>query len=632
MAKKYFGEEYPIGKVIKINNEHSFKVTGIIKETPTNSSFRFDMCIPFEYIKKFGHNLSRYGWNSYFVYVELTEGTDYKKVNEKIKDYLIRKKAEVDEGEKVDLFLFPLKNVHLYSWSGGKGDIQYIFIFSAIAVFILLIACINFMNLSTARSAKRSREIAIRKTVGADRNNLIRQFIGESMILTVFAFGVSLILVHILLPFFNDISEKKLIIDYTDIKMWFGFIIIIFTVGLLAGSYPAFYLSSFNPVKAMKSGSHKGKGNFYFRRILVVFQFALSVFLIISTIVIYKQLSYVQNKELGMDTEDIMLIVLRGDSKEKFTVFKTELQQNPNITNITRASHLPFMIGSNGGGFEWEGKNPEDDVLIGFGYTGTDYIETLNMKLSSGRYYKQNIQTDSAAIVINQKAAKIFDMKEPVGQWLKSGDDKYKIIGMVEDFHFLPMQYSIDPLILFYNPEICRYMYIKIASANKEQTIEYVQKTWGEINTGYPFKYEFLDDVYKDYYTDEARLTKIIGYFALLAIFISCLGLFGLAAFMAEQRTKEIGIRKVLGASVSGVISLVAKDFMKWVIIANIIAYPFAWLAMDHWLNGYVYHTKLSADIFFYAFILSVAIAVITISYQSIKSAIRNPVTSIKYE
>ncbi|MBL7104961.1 MAG: ABC transporter permease [Bacteroidales bacterium] len=633
MAEKIFDDEDAIGKVIKYNDEHSFKVTGIIKETPENSSFRFDICIPFEYIENFGFTVDKYGWNSYYVYVELSEGSDYKQLNEKIKDFIIRKKDDKEDESEVDLFLFPLTKIHLHSYSDSRGDIQYIYIFSAIAIFILVIACINFMNLSTARSAKRSREISIRKTVGANRNNLINQFLGESMIISFMAMILAIFLVVILLPYFNELLEKNLKFDFTDLKLWSVLIVITFIVGLFAGSYPAFYLSAFNPIKTLRNGISKGKGNFYFRRILVVFQFTLSVGLIISTIVVNRQLSYLQNNKLGMNLNNVLYFSMRGESKEKYDVIKNELLKNPNIKSITRANSIPFYIGSNSGGFDWEGRDTEDDILIGFGFTDADYIKTLGMKLADGRYYSQSIQSDTASIVINEKAAKAFNIENPVGKWIKWGDDyKFKIIGVVKDFHHLPMQYDIDPLVLIYSPERCRLMFVKTSGGNQVEINDQIQATWESVFPNFPFEPQNLKDIYEKTYTDESRLIRIIGYFSILAILISCLGLFALAAYMTEQRTKEIGIRKVLGASVSGVISLVSKEFLKWVVIANIIAFPLAWLAMDNWLNGYVYHTKLSPEIFIYAFILSVAIALITVSYQSIKSAIRNPVNSIKYE
>jgi predicted permease len=639
MAKKIFDNEDPIGKVIKYNNEHSFKVTGVIEETPENSSFRFDICIPFEYIENFGYHLNEYGWNSFYVYVELESGVDYKQLNNKIQKYLENKTRDQNaaEGETydsdIDLFLFPLSKIHLYSYSDSRGAIQYIYIFSAIAIFILLIACINFMNLATARSAKRSREISIRKTVGANRGQLIKQFLGEAMIISFLSMLLALFLVWQLLPFFNEITSKNIVFDFSDFNFWLVLILITLFVGVVAGSYPAFYLSKFNPVKTLKGGINKGKGNFYFRRILVVFQFTLSVGLIISAIVVNRQLSYLQSNSLGMDLNNVILFSMRGESSEKYDVFRNELMQNPNITDVTRANSIPFYIGSNSGSFDWEGRDGEDDILIGFTFTDVDYINTLDMKLLDGRYFDSSIQTDTAAIVINEKAAKALNMDSPLGKWISWGDEnRYRIIGVVSDFHHLPMQYEIDPLILLYLPERCNLMFVKTKDGNQENIQSQIRESWNNTFPKYPYEPTMLDDIYNKAYTDETNLIKIIGYFSILAIFISCLGLFSLAAYMAEQRTKEIGIRKVLGASTPGIVSLLSKEFLKWVIIANVIAWPITWFVLSDWLNTYVYHTRLSPDIFIYALLLSLIIAMITVAFQAIKSAIKKPVDAIKWE
>ncbi len=639
MTEKIFDKEDPIGKIIKYNEDHSFKVTGIIKETPENSSFRFDICIPFEYIKNFGFTLDRYGWNTYYVYTELGKGIDYQQVNTKIKKYLENKSRDLIESEgdeydsDIDLFLFPLEKIHLHSYSDSRGAIQYIYIFSAIAVFILLIACINFMNLSTARSAKRSREITIRKTVGASRNNLIFQFLGEAMIISFIAMLLALFLVWLFLPYFNHLTEKNIVFGFSDFIFWLILIAITLFVGLVAGSYPAFYLSSFNPIKTLKGGINRGKGNFYFRRILVVFQFTLSVGLIISAIVVNRQLSYLQNNKLGMDLSNVMSFSLRGESKEKYEVFKNKLLENPNIQNITRANSIPFYIGSNSGGFDWEGRETEDDILIGFGITDVDYIKTLDMTLIEGRYYNKNIQSDTAAIVINEKAVKVLNMDNPVGKWISWGDEsRFKIIGVVKDFHHLPMQYEIDPLVLLYMPERCPLMFVKTIDGNQEELQDQIKASWETIFPNFPYEPRRLKDIYDKAYTDETTLIKIIGYFSILAIFISCLGLFALASYMAEQRTKEIGIRKVFGATNTGIVSLVSEEFLKWVLIANVFAWPIAWFVMHDWLNTYVYHTKLSPDIFLFALLLSLIIALLTVTIQAIKSAIKNPLKAIKWE
>lgn len=638
MANKLFEDEDPIGKLVTFNNDMKFKVSGIIKETPKNSSFRFDICFPFKNMEDMGQNLDRYGWNSHYVYVELNENVNYVDVNQKINKFLENKTreqviaggAESYESD-IDLFLFPLKKMHLYSYRENRGDIQFIYIFSAIAIFIMLIACINFMNLATARSAKRAKEISIRKSIGADRTNLINQFLGESLLISFCAMILAIVLVYLLLPWFNILVEKELIFDLTNTSFWLLLIGTMIAIGIIAGSYPAFYLSAFNPVKAMQNGINKGKGNFYFRRALVVFQFFLSVALIISTIVVKRQLNYLYNNKLGMDLNEVSLFSLRGNAFDKYEVLKNDFLSNPNVLNVSRANSIPFYIGSNSGGIEWEGKDTEDDIIVGFTFADEDYIETMGMQMADGRFFSKDIQSDTSAVVINETAAKAFGLDEAVGKWLTwGGDDKYHIIGVVKDFHHLPMQMGIDPLTMYYAPERCRQMLVK--TSNFAQIKGELQSTWEANVQGFPYEPRLLKEIYESVYTDEAKLIQIIGYFAILAIFISCLGLFALSTYMAEQRTKEIGIRKILGAKTSGIVSLISREFVKWVIIANVLAWPLAWYAMKNWLNGYVYHTKISVDIFGITLLISLAIALITITYQSISTAIKKPVDAIKYE
>ncbi|MCD4731534.1 MAG: ABC transporter permease, partial [Bacteroidales bacterium] len=640
MANKLFEDEDPMGKLVTFNNDLKFKVTGIIKETPKNSSFRFDICFPFKNIEEMGQTIDRYGWNSYYVYIELNENINYLDVNQKINKFLENKSRDQslangddDYDSDIDLFLFPLKKIHLYSYRESRGAIQFIYIFSAIAIFIILIACINFMNLATARSAKRAKEISIRKSVGADRQNLIRQFLGESLLISFCAMILAIILVYLLLPWFNILVEKELTFDLTDISLVLSLVGITVTIGILAGSYPAFYLSAFNPVKAMRNGINKGKGNFYFRRALVVFQFVLSIALIISTIVVKRQLNYLYNNKLGMDLNEVSLFTLRGNAFEKYDVLKNDLRNNPNVLNVTRANSIPFYIGSNSGGISWEGKDTEDDIIVGFAFADEDYIETMGMQMADGRFFSKDIQSDTSAVVINKTAAKAFSLESPVGKWLSWGDDdRYHIIGVINDFHHLPMQQGIDPLTMYYAPDRCRQMFVKTRTGNYAQVKEELQSTWEANAQGFPYEPKLLKEIYENIYTDEAKLIQIIGYFAILAIFISCLGLFALSTYMAEQRTKEIGIRKILGASTSGIVSLISREFVKWVIIANVIAWPVAWFAMKNWLDGYVYHTKISVDIFGITLLISMSIALITITYQSISTAIKKPVNAIKYE
>jgi putative ABC transport system permease protein len=638
-ARKYFGEEYPVGKMLKINSEHSFKVTGVIKETPTNSTFRFEICIPFEFIKKFGFTVDNYGWNTYFSYVELAPGTDYLKVNEKIKDFLMVKSADPDQmandspNSRIDLFLFPLNDIYLYSVRGKGGNITYVYIFSLIAIFILIIACINFMNLSTARAARRSREIGLRKVAGATRKQIITQFIGESMLITVLAFIAAMLLVYLFLPGFNTLADKTLSLDWSNIGLTGGLIAIIFFVGILAGSYPAFYLSSLQPAAVLKNGSFKGKGSYNFRRILVVFQFTLSISMIICTIVVYRQLAYIDRKDLGMVRENVVFAEMRGKTAESFEELKNIFLQNPSVLSVTRASGLPFDIGSNSGGFDWEGKETKDEILIGFGAADKDYVRTIGMEMAAGRFFEEGYATDtSTAIVINETAARVMGMDDPLGKRITWDTSRYNIIGVIKDFHFLPLTEEISPLVFLDKPSYCNTVFVKINGENMNQALDYMQDAWQKINPGFPFEFQFLDAFYDELYIEEDRLGKIFKYFSILTILISCLGLFGLAAFMAEQRTKEIGIRKVMGAGVSQILSTISGSFLKWVVIANLIAWPITYYAMSRWLEDYAYHARLSPWIFILAAIISLFIALLTVSFQTIRAASRNPVNALKYE
>ncbi len=638
-AEKYFGKEDPIGKVVRINNEYPFKVTGIIRETPANSTFRFDICVPFEFMKNFDKTVNNYGWNSYFTYVELAPGADYKKVNQKIKDFMMRIRAEEykNSGETsisiVDLFLFPLKDIHLYSMQGKGGDIIYVYLFSAIAVLILVIACINFMNLSTARAARRSREIGLRKVSGAGRKQIIIQFIGESMLITLIAFIVAILLVYLFLPGFNELAGKTLSLRWSNLGFTIGLACIVIFVGILAGSYPAFYLSSLQPISVLKNLPFKGRGSFNFRRVLVVFQFTLSVAMIICTIIVYRQLAYVDRKDLGMERENVIYTELRGKTEGSYQALKNAFLQNPSIISVTRSSHLPFEIGSNSAGFDWEGREGTDKILIGFAAADVDYINTIGMKMASGRFFEEGYATDtSSAIVLNETAMGVMGLKDPVGKWVSWDTTRYKVIGIVKDFHFLPLSEKISPLAILDIHSYCNMVFVKVSGDNTDRTIEYMQNVWDKTNPGFPFEYKFLDASYDELYTSVDKLGKIFKYFSFLTIMISCLGLFGLAAFMAEQRTKEIGIRKVMGAGISQILVTLSGSFLKWVIIANVIAWPVAYYAMSRWLEGYAYHAFLAPWIFILAGIISLFIALLTVSFQTLRAASRNPVDALKYE
>ncbi len=632
-AEKYFGDEDPMGKVLKLNNELSLRVNGIIENPPENSSFDKEIFIPFQHLKDLGWTIDRYGWNTFYIYVQLPENVDYAQVNDKIKDYF--KKIRDDDELQVELFLFPLKNERLYSFTGAPAQITNIYIFSIIAIFILLIACINFMNLATARASKRGREIGLRKVVGAQQRQLIFQFISESVVMALLALVISIILTTLFLPTFNDLTEKTLTFNLLNPYTIITLLGIALLTGLVAGSYPAFYMATLNPLKTIRKSTSGVSGNPWFRRSLVVFQFVLSIGLIISTIVIYKQITYIQDKNLGMNKENVIYARVRGDMPENFYDFKNKILQDPNVIDASRSSHIPFYVGSNSGGLGWLGKDTDDDVLIGFERADWDYLETMQMELVEGRFFEQGYSTDSTAVVVNESAIKTMGMKDPIGKWISFGDDeadRYTIIGVLKDFHFLPFNHEIEPLSVFFQPQESQFMLIKVNGQKTEEAIAHIEKTWNNFLPAFPFEYRFLDDYYGKIYSDEASLARLIKYFAILAIIISCLGLFGLASFTAAQRTKEIGIRKVLGSSIGKIIILQQREFIWLVVVANVISWPVSWYFMNNWLDSYVYKINLSFIFFFIAGGLSLAITFLTVFFLAYRAALKNPVDAIKYE
>lgn len=631
-AERFFGNEDPVGKVIKLNNEISFKVNGIIEDPPENSSFTSELYLPFEHLSDIGLPLDRYGWNSYYIYAQINGNANVKAINEKIRHYF--KQVRNDETLTTELFLFPLKKERLWAFDGDPALITNIYIFSVIAVFILLIACINFMNLATARASKRGREIGLRKVVGARRKQLIYQFMSESILMALIALVFALALVHLFLPIFNELTATELSLNIFSPLIALVLLGIAVLTGIIAGSYPAFYLSSLKPLITLRKSTSSDNGNPWFRRSLVIFQFVLSIALIISTMVIYKQMSYINNKDLGMNKENVIYARLRGDLSEKFYDFKAKLVQNPGVLSATRSSHLPFYVGSNSGGLIWEGKDNDDDVLIGFERSDYDYLETMQMELAEGRFFEKGYSSDTAAVVVNESAVRTMGMGNPVGKWIgfENNRGRYKIIGVVKDFNFLPLNREIEPLSIYWSETSYSYMLLKLDGTKTAETIDYVESLWDQYLPAFPFEYNFLDEYYGRLYTNVTRLSKLISYFAILAILISCLGLFGLASFTAQQKTKEIGIRKVLGSSITKILALQQKEFFWLVLAANIISWPLAWYFMKDWLDTFAFKIELSPLFFMSAGVLSIAITFITVFILSYRAAIKNPVDAIKCE
>ena len=628
MAKKYFGDKDPIGEVLTMDQENQVKVTGIIKDVPDNSSIRFDFLIPYSYLDAIGYDTKKWdSWNCQ-TYVLLNENATAQQVVQKIQGY----PKTFHPDEEAYFRLQSLKHIRMYTLSGAMGSVKYVYILSAIALFILVIACINFMNLATARSTKRAREVGLRKVVGAKRAQIIRQFYGESLVMTIIALGFALALAEALLPFFNKVSGKNLDLDFSgNFAIYLALIGIALFTGIISGSYPAIYLSSFLPTRVLKSSFRSRSGSSTFRRILVVFQFSLSIMLIISTAIVYSQLKYIQNKDLGFDKENLVYISM--DDKRivrNFDAIKNEMLQNPSIMKITRTFQIPSFNRFSSDA-TWEGKDPSQAINFNISIVDPDYLDTMKLELVEGKDFSWNLSTDTSNYILNEEAVNQMGIDSPVGKWMNTWE-KGEIIGVVKNYHYMPFTYEIEPLILRYNPSLYRYAMVRISGVNVPQTIGFLEKLWGRFAPEYPFEYHFLNEDYDLIYQNERRMSEIFKYFTLLAIFISCLGLFGLASFMAEQRTKEIGIRKVLGATVSGITILLSKEFTKWVLTANVIAWPIAYFAMSKWLKGFAYRADISLLTFVLAGMLALFIAVLTVGYQAIRAAVADPMDALRYE
>jgi putative ABC transport system permease protein len=636
MASKYFGDQDPLGNTIRIDNQYDFSVTGVLKTIPHNSNLQFDFIIPFVFGRELGYTVDIWGNSRFLTFVMLAKNNSAPEVIQRISDYL-KDKPTLEENAKLNLQ--PLTAIHLYSNFEFErfetGDIKYVTIFTVVAIFILVIASINFMNLATARSGKRAREIGLRKVVGAKRSNIIRQFLGEAVLLSFVAFVFSIVLIEFFLPIFNEFSGKQLSLDLNGHTYYISiFVCFVIITGLLSGSYPALFLSSFKPVTVLKGSSIAATGNTSFRKVLVVIQFALSIILITGTVVIYNQLDFMRNKKLGFNKEQLLLIRMRGDLRDNFESLKDELLKNPNIVNATATSNPPTSGYSfSNSRWNWEGKNPEDEILMRANFVDYGYFETFGMKMVQGRSYSKDFATDtSEAIIVNETAVKVMGMKSPLGKHLGAKDYYPKIIGVVKDFNFRSLHSPIEPLILILAPNYCQVMCIRINSHNLPEMIGYIRNLWRKFVPDHPFEYRFLDESLNNLYQAEQRIGKIIDFFTFLAIFIACLGLFGLVSFMAEQRTKEIGIRKVLGSSIPGIVSLLSKEFLKWVLIANFIAWPIAYLVMNRWLENFAYRIDIGIWTFVLAGVLALFIALLTVSTQAIRAALANPVESLRYE
>jgi predicted permease len=642
MATKYFGQENAIGKSLRKNNGDNVTVTGILANIPSNSHLQFDFILPTSAIAQSDNDLRTSTWMNfnYYAYIQLDKNfkattSAVENLNRQINKIY---KEHVDQAKlKVEFALQPLTRIHLHSNYQvdvtGHGNVQYVNIFFVVALFILAVACINFMNLATARSARRAKEVGLRKVVGADRKQLIGQFLGESVLISFLSLVIAIVTVWLLLPAFNDLAGKDLSIYLFDGKLLVTLISIALITGLISGSYPALFLSRFRPVQVLKGNMRKMGTNLVFRNGLVVVQFVVSIVLLAGTAVVYKQLTFIKNMNLGFDKSNMLYLPMTGEMWGKQQALKTELKSNPLTANYTIINDIPTNLTSGSVDVDWEGKDPKSQIVFPTLFVDENFVSAFQMQMLAGRSFSTGFKADSNNYILNEKAVKVMgmDVATAVGKPLRLWESKGTIIGVVKDFNYKPIQNPIEPLIIGLN-RWGGFAVVRTQPGKTEATIKALGKISSSLNPAYPFSYGFLDQDLANLYKGEERMGQLFNLFAILAIFISCMGLYGLSAFMAEQRTKEIGVRKVLGASVFNVVYLLSTGFAGLIIIAVVIAVPLAWFAINSWLKSFAYRINADWTVFLAACVAVLIIALVTVSYESIKAAIASPVRSLRTE
>lgn len=645
-AKAFFGELDPIGKPMTIDNEVNATVTGIYEDLPLDTHFG-----ELSFVASWELYVSAYDWvnrerenphwdnNSYLLYAQMAENAKIEQLNEKISAIKYDHLNEAQKATKAQVFLHPMQDWHLRStWQGGVkkgGFIQYIWLFGMIGVFVLLLACINFMNLSTAQSERRAKEVGVRKSVGSPRIQLVNQFLSESFLVVIISFLLAGALVMLGLPSFNQLADKQLVFPYEIPFFWLISLLFIIGTGLLAGSYPALYLSSFRPINVLKGTFKASTSATLFRRTLVVVQFTVSITLIICTIMVEKQVQHSKNRPIGYDSEGLIMIgVNTPDYEDKYDLFREELKKQRAITEMTVSSSPLTAVWNGQDGFHWEGKAIDFNSDFAVFWVDHDYGKTVDWKLAAGRDFSQDFSTDSTAFIINEAAVAYMNLKDPIGKTIRWGKSEHKIIGVVKDLLMESPFATVKQAIYMIDKGVnINWMTLKLnPTENVSNSLAIVEEVFTTHAPAVPFEFKFADQEYARKFTAEERIRKLSGIFALLAIFISCLGLFGLAAFMAAQRTKEIGIRKVLGATVLNLWQLLSKDFILLVLISCLIAIPLAYWGVQHWLVNYDYRTEISWWVFAAASFLALILTLLTVSFQTIKASLMNPVESLRSE
>jgi len=639
MARKYFGSEDPIGKVIRKDNSSNVVVTGVLANIPSNSHLQFDFIIPMSAVEHDPQYILGL-WTNFIFY-------DYIRLDEHfratpaaiagLERQMLGIFGQHNKEIKIDLRLQPLTRIHLHSNLQfdlpGNGNIQYVNIFFVVAIFILIVACINFMNLSTARSARRAKEVGLRKVIGAVRRQLVVQFLGESLLISFFSLLVALVLVGLALPSFNALAGKELTVSIWDGRMFLTLLGISVVTGIVSGSYPALYLSGFQPVKVLKGGLRGPAGNSLFRNALVVVQFVVSIVLLISTVVIFSQLRYIRNRNLGYEKENLLYMSMKGDMYNKKQALYDALAQDPATSKFAVTSNLPVNLISGFVDVVWPGKDPQAQIVFNVMDVDERFFEIFHMKMLGGRAFSAEYKSDSSGYILNETAARTMGMTpaSAIGQKISFRNSDGVVVGVVADFNYKPIQRTIEPMVLRLNRS-GGIVVVRTRPGGTEAAIKALGRISQRLEPAYPFSYGFLDQDLANQYKGEQQMGNIFNLFALLAVFISCLGLYGLSAYMAEQRTKEIGVRKVLGASLFNIVRLLSADFTRLIAVATIIAIPLAWWAVNQWLESFAYHVRVGWVVFLLAPLAALLVAWLTVSYESIRAGVANPVKSLRSE
>lgn len=637
-AVKLFGRTDVVGESVlmkETEGENSFLVQAVLAPFPPTSNAKFEYILPFQFMfdKPYNDWMKNWGNNGPSTIVRLNKEADWQAFSASLSDYISKK----NEGSNVTLFAYPQSELYLRGQfkdgvqQGGK--IEYVKLFSLIGLFVLLIACINFMNLSTAKSQKRAKEVGVRKVVGADKGTLVNQFLSESILLTLFATFFSLLLVQITLPTFNSLTGKTMFVPYGDLVFWLQLLGVLLFTGLVAGSYPAFYLSATKVVSVFRSYTKSGRGVVWARKGLVTFQFILATILIVSTVVVYQQISFALNQNIGYDKEQLLVVPLEGQLMDNFDVFKNRLDQVNEIQSISRGTHSLLGRNSNTGGVKWEGKDPEFNALFEIIRVDYGFLETVGFQLIQGEDFSKDKGADSVqGAIINKRAYELINADNPEATSFNLWGDDRTITGVVEDFHFQSFHQAMEPVILLLDPSFASRCFIKVGTSDMKGTISTIQSVAEEINPDFPFQYTFMDDNYAQMYDDDVRIRELAKYFSILTILISCLGLLGLSAHVAEQKTKEIGIRKVLGASTLSILNVINREFIIIVGISILVGSGIAYWLMQDWLSGYAY--KIDFEWWFIPLAAGtiLGIAYLTVSLQALKAAQINPAMTLKSE